>query len=72
MPAKPSQRAGKNDFRASFTVVELLWNEKLAKCKVFIGNALHTFTVIPGDQTKGHRIVPKLTLFGEMSVQEQA
>ena len=43
MPAKPSQRAGKNDFRASFTVVELLWNEKLAKCKVFIGNALHTF-----------------------------
>ena len=24
-------------------------------------------TVIPGDQTKGHRIVPKLTLFGVVS-----
>ena len=25
------------------------------------------FAVIPGDQTKGHRIVPKLTLFGVVS-----
>ena len=26
-----------------------------------------TLAVIPGDQTKGHRIVPKLTLFGVVS-----
>ncbi len=31
------------DFRASFIFLELLWNEKMAKNKVFFGKALYTF-----------------------------
>ena len=52
---------------------ELALDEMRRVCKpsgliLIVGpNLLNPLPVIPGDQTKGHRIVPKLTLFGVVS-----
>ena len=62
-------------FRFVFVLEEIFsgYGQKLS-CRFSLRHVHKAFTcrrgflpVIPGDQTKGHRIVPKLTLFGVVS-----